>query len=113
MLRTLVFAPLLACALGAPGLAVAEESPRAAVGSEVHADDGTVIAHVTSVTRDQAGRITSIEAPGLEPPDASSLGGAMVAQNDANDTPARVIDMRPRDRDRVQQTGSREHARLR
>lgn len=113
MLRTLVFAPVAVLALGAPALAHAEDFSRAAVGVEVHADDGTVIGHVRAVTRDRGGQITSMDIPGLAPPDASSLRGPMVAANDVGAREAPVIDMRARQRDRVEQTGSREHARLR
>ena len=114
MLRTLVFAPMALFALGAPAMAGAQEMPRAVVGADVHADDGTVIGHVTAVTSNRAGRVTSVEIPGLEPPDASSLQrGPLVAENEGGVRSMRVIDMRPRNRDRVDQTGSREHARLR
>jgi hypothetical protein len=104
---------MAALALGAPALAHAETFPRAAVGAEVHADDGAVIGHVTAVTRDRGGQVTSMEIPGLEPPDASSLNGPRVGENDAGARPVRVIDMRARQRERVDETGARQHARLR
>ena len=112
MLRTLVFAPVAVLALGAPALAHAEEF-HAAVGSEVHADDGTVIGQVRAVTRDRGGQITSMDIPGLAPPDASSLRAPMVAENDVGPREVRVIDMRAHQRVRVEQTASREHAHLR
>ncbi|MFT3727429.1 MAG: hypothetical protein QM759_06380 [Terricaulis sp.] len=112
MLRTLVFAPVAALALAVPMAAHAEDFPRDATGSEVRADDGTVLGHVRAVTRDRGGQITSMDIPGLAPPDASSLNGQMVADNGGY-VAARVIDMRRREHDRVDQTGARQHAHLR
>jgi hypothetical protein len=106
MLRTLVFA----LAIAAPGMAAAEDFPHAVVGNEVRGDNGVVIGHVTAVQRDRHGHIISVEIPGAEPPDASSVAPRMVAQN--NDQRAlRVLvnDRRARDADR----GSAERARLR
>ena len=78
MLRTLVFA----LAIAAPGLAAAEDFPHAVVGSEVRGDNGVVIGHVTAVQRDRHGNIVSVEIPGAEPPDASTVLPRAVAQND-------------------------------
>ena len=83
LVLALVLAPVLPLALATPGLAMAETFPQAIVGSEVHSDDGTVIGHVTSVRRDGQGNVVSVAIPGLEPPDASSVLGTMVAENDA------------------------------
>ena len=105
MLRALV----LTLAIAMPGVAAAEVFPQAIVGSEVHADDGTVIGHVTAVQRDRHGRIVSVAIPGLEPPDASTLAATMVAQND--NPRLRVIDVRYRGR--AQRGGSSERALLR
>lgn len=112
MLRTLVFAPMALFGFGAPAVAAAEDFPRAAVGKEVHADDGTVIGHVTAATRDRSGSVTSVEIPGLEPPDASSLRGTMVAEDDRDAREVPVIDMRPRAQERVDETNSHERASL-
>ena len=78
MLRTLIFA----LAIAAPGLAVAEDFPDAVVGSEVRGDNGVVIGHVTAVQRDRHGNIVSVEIPGAEPPDASTVLPRVVARND-------------------------------
>jgi hypothetical protein len=108
MLRTLIFASALA--LVAPLIAAADDFPRAATGAEVHADNGAVIGHVRAVTRDSAGNITSMDIPGLAPPDAGAEA-LRVASLDPSYLPARVIDMRPRQRDRVNETGARAPAR--
>lgn len=113
MLRTLIFAPVAVFALGAPAIASAEDFSRAASGAEVHADNGAVVGHVRSVTRDRGGHVTSMEIPGLAPPDASSVQGPMVAENDRDAREVPVVDMRGRSRVWVSQTSSREHARLR
>ena len=106
MLRTLIFA----LAIAAPGMAAAEDFPRAVVGSEVRGDNGVVIGHVTAVQRDRHGHIISVEIPGAEPPDAASVQPRMVAQNDDRRA-LRVLvnDRRARSEDR----GSAERARLR
>lgn len=78
MLRMIVFA----LAVAAPGLAAAEQFARAAVGTEVRGDDGVVIGHVTAVQRDRHGNIVSVEIPGAEPPDASTVAPRAVARND-------------------------------
>ena len=111
MLRTLIFAPVALFALGAP--AMAEDLSHPAVGAEVHADNGAVIGRVTAATRDRSGRVTSMEIPGLEPPDASSLRGQMVAENDRGAREVRVVDMRGRAHVSVNETASIEHAHLR
>jgi hypothetical protein len=76
MLRMMV----LALAIGAPGVALADPFPHAVTGAEVHGDDGTVVGRVTSVQRDSNGRIVSAEIPGLEPADAPLE--QLVASND-------------------------------
>ena len=106
MLRTLIFA----LAIAAPGLAAAEDFPHAVVGSEVHADNGVVIGRVTAVQRDRHGHIISVEIPGGEPPDASSLAPRMVAQNNDQRAELRVL---VNDRRARTEAGSAERVRLR
>jgi hypothetical protein len=105
MLRTLVFALTIA----APGMAAAEDFPHAVVGSEVHADNGVVIGHVTAVQRDRHGNIIAVEIPGAEPPDASTVAPRMVAQSDQRALRVLVNDPRVRN----EEGGSAERARLR
>jgi len=72
MLRTLIFA----LAIGAPGLALAQQAPNqfpdSPLGQEVRGDDGTVIGRVTAVARNERGDVEAVEMPGLEPADAPS-----------------------------------------
>jgi hypothetical protein len=85
MLRTLV----LALALGAPSLAVAQERqqfPESAVGIEVRGDDGTVIGHVDAVERNGSGRIVAVEIAGQEPPSAPYAPRDLIAQSDDENT---------------------------
>ena len=107
MLRTLVFA----LAIAAPGLAAAEDFPHAVVGSEVRGDNGVVIGRVTAVQRDRHGNIISVEIPGAEPPDASTVTPRVVARND-DQRALRVLvnDRRNRDDDNG---ASSDRARLR
>jgi hypothetical protein len=107
MLRTLVFA----LAFAVPGMAAAEDFPHAVVGAEVRGDNGVVIGHVTAVQRDGHGHIISVEIPGAEPPDASSVLPRMVAQNDDRNT-LRVLASDRRVRD-DEGGSSAERARLR
>jgi hypothetical protein len=104
MLRTLIFALVIAV----PGLAAAEDFPHAVVGNEVRGDNGVVIGRVSAVQRDRHGNIISVEIPGAEPPDASSLAQRMVAQNDQRDLRVLVNDRRVRT-----EAGSADRARLR
>jgi len=67
MLRALI----IACALGLPGAALAQDFPSAVAGLDVRTDDGTVVGHIERVQRDSHGRIVSVAASrGLEPADA-------------------------------------------
>ena len=72
MLRTLI----IALAVGAPSLAIAQEAPNqfpeSPLGQEVRGDDGTVIGRVTAVSRNADGNVEAVEMPGLEPADAPS-----------------------------------------
>ena len=108
MLRTLVFA----LAIAAPGLAAAEDFPHAVVGSEVRGDNGVVIGHVTAVQRDRHGNIISVEIPGAEPPDASTVLPRVVARNDDRRA-LRVLVNDRRTRARGDDGASPERARLR
>jgi len=108
MLRTLIFA----LAIAAPGLAVAEDFPHAVVGSEVRGDNGVVIGHVTAVQRDRHGNIVSVEIPGAEPPDASTVLPRVVARNDDRRA-LRVLVNDRRTRARDDDGASSERARLR
>lgn len=92
MLRTLV----VTLALGAPGVAAAQQFPDSAVGIEVRGDDGTVIGRVEAVERDADGRIVSAELSGQEPADAPYASSDLVAErNDAENI--RINDRRPDD----------------
>lgn len=104
MLRTLIFA----LAIASPSLAAAEDFPHAVVGNEVRGDNGVVIGRVTAVQRDRHGHIISVEIPGAEPPDASSLAPRMVAQNDQHALRVLVNDRRAR-----AEAGSADRIRLR
>ncbi len=95
MLRTLIFA----LAIAAPGLAVAEDFPHAVVGSEVRGDNGVVIGHVTAVQRDRHGNIVSVEIPGAEPPDASTVLPRVAQNDDQRALRVLVNDRRNRARD--------------
>jgi hypothetical protein len=70
MLRTLIFAPMAFVALGAPGVAAAEQFPAAALHADIVSDTGEVVGRVEGVERDREGRIVAIESEALEPADA-------------------------------------------
>jgi hypothetical protein len=110
MLRTLI----LTLAIATPGVAAAQDFQGAVVGTEVRADNGTVLGHVTAAQRDRHGRVVSVEIPGLEPPDAATvLARNMVADADTG-LSVRVVDRRASMRDRsAVSAGSVENARLR
>jgi hypothetical protein len=93
MLRTLV----IALALGAPGLASAQQFPESAVGIPVVGDDGTVIGRVEAVERDANGRIVSAEISGLEPGNAPHASSDLIADDD--NTLSRLARDRRDDRD--------------
>jgi hypothetical protein len=76
MLRTLV----IAFALGAPGVAVADQFPQSALHAPVVADNGVVVGHVNAVERDASGRIVAVEIDGLEPPSAPMASRDLVAE---------------------------------
>jgi hypothetical protein len=113
MLRTPVFVPIAVFSLALPAVAAGKDYPSAIVGLPVHSDNGVVIGRVSAVTRDRAGNVVSVEIPGLEPPSAASLRGAVIARNDASAQEARVIDLRPRNHLTVNQTSARQKTRLR
>jgi hypothetical protein len=77
MLRTMV----IALALGAPSLAVAEQFPQSAMDVAVRADDGSVIGRVEAVERNAEGDIVAVEIPGLEPGDAPHAPNNLIADD--------------------------------
>src|SRR5690242_18651785 len=93
MLRALV----IVLALGAPGLAAAQQFPDSAVGVDVVGDDGTVIGRVEAVVRDANGRIVSAEISGLEPGNAPHASSDLVA--DDENALSRLVRERREDRD--------------
>lgn len=90
MLRTLI----IALALGAPGMAGAQQFPQSAVGIDVVGDDGTVIGRVEHVERDANGRIVAAELSNLEPGNAPYASDDLVAENDRNALMSLVRDRR-------------------
>ncbi len=100
MLRALV----VALALGAPGLAAAQQFPDSAVGIEVRGDDGTVIGRVEAVERDADGRIVAAEISDQEPATAPFAPDSMIAERaDARG----VLRVNDRDDDRRARRGVR------
>ena len=89
MLRTLI----IALALGAPGMAAAQQFPESAAGIDVVGDDGTVIGRVEAVERDGDGRIVAVELSGLEPGNAPHASSDLVAE-DNNELMQLVRDVR-------------------
>lgn len=101
MLRSLV----VALALGAPGMAAAQQFPDSAVGIEVRGDDGTAIGRVEAVERDSEGRIVAAELSDQEPADAPYALDDLVAER--NDRNALLVNDR-RDRDTRRGAAGRE-----
>jgi hypothetical protein len=108
MLRMMI----LACALVAPGLAVADELPATPVGLEIRADDGTRLGRVEQAVRNGEGRIVAVEVSGLEAPaDAPASSQDMVAQADMMRLPASFSPSR--ERQSASNEGGRDQQRLR
>lgn len=76
MLRTLI----LALAIGAPGLAAAEQFPQSALHATIVSDTGDVVGRVEAVERDSDGRVVAIESAALEPADAPAASRDLVAE---------------------------------
>ena len=76
MLRTLI----LVLALGAPGLAAAEQFPESALHADIRSDTGEVVGRVEAVERDAEGRVVAIESEALEPADAPAASRDLVAE---------------------------------
>lgn len=90
MLRTLV----LALALGAPGVAAADQFPQSALGAPVVSDTGAVVGRVNAVERNANGDIVAAEIDGLEPPSAPHASQDLVAERERE----RALLVRDRDR---------------
>ncbi|MEJ0059992.1 MAG: hypothetical protein WDM79_10640 [Terricaulis sp.] len=85
MLRMMI----LACALAAPGMAVADELPASSVGLEIRADDGTIQGRVEHAVRNGEGRVVAVDVSGLEAPgDAPGSADDLVAENEGWRLPA-------------------------
>lgn len=78
MLRTLV----LAAAIAAPGVAMADPFPESALHAPVVADTGQQVGRVESVERNSRGQVVAIEAPGLEPPSAPHASQDLIAEQE-------------------------------
>lgn len=78
MLRTLV----IALALGAPGVAAADQFPQSALGAPVVSDTGAVVGRVNAVERDRNGDVVAAEIDGLEPPSAPHANQDLIAERE-------------------------------
>jgi hypothetical protein len=108
MLRMMI----LACALVAPGAAIADELPATPVGLEIRADDGTIQGRVERAVRNSEGRVVAVDVSGLEAPgDAPASADDMVAENEGWRLPAAYSTTR--ERQVASNSNSREGARLR
>ncbi|HRP09604.1 MAG TPA: hypothetical protein PLK37_01070 [Terricaulis sp.] len=103
MLRTLV----LALALAAPGVAMADDFPQSALHAPVVSDTGAVLGRVNAVERDAQGRIVAAEIDGLEPPSAPYASQDLVAERER----AREVLMNGRRADRQLAANQRTRAR--
>jgi len=77
MLRTLV----VALALGAPGVAAADQFPQSAIHAPVVSDTGAVVGRVNAVERNARGEIVAVEIDGLEPPSAPLAARDLIAED--------------------------------
>ena len=78
MLRTLI----LALALAAPGVAMADQFPDSVLHAEIRTDTGEVVGRVDAVERDAQGRVVAIESEALEPADAPAARDLVAERRD-------------------------------